>query len=82
MIELNTGLKVTVTWDTVDEIMEQNLIQTYKGLVNDVKRLRQHKKLPDYAKEDLANFENILAALDVVGAYYVYDFKKKVKKKK
>ena len=81
MSEFNNGLKVTVAWDTVDEIMEQNLIQTYNGLVDDAKRLRKQKKLSDYAKEDLADFEKILDALDVVGAYYVYNFKKKVKKK-
>lgn len=81
MSEFNSGLQITVAWDTVDEIMEKNLIQTYNGLVEDVKRLRKHKKLPDYAKEDLADFERILAALDVVGAYFVYNFKKKVKKK-
>lgn len=81
MSDFNNGLKVTVAWDTVDEIMEQNLIQTYNGLVDDVKRLRKHKKLPDYAKEDLEQFKKLLEALDVVGAYFVYDFKKKVKKK-
>lgn len=81
MSEFNNGLQITVAWDTVDEIMEKNLIQTYNGLVDDAKRLRKQKKLPDYAKEDLADFERILDALDVVGAYFVYNFKKKVKKK-
>lgn len=82
MSELIEGLKVVVSWDTVDRIMEDNLLDTYRTLAEDVKRLSKQKKLPDYAKEDLEQYKTLLAALDIVGPFYVFDFAKKVKKKK
>lgn len=82
MSELIEGLKIVVSWDTVDKIMEENLLDTYRTLAEDVKRLSSQKKLPDYAKQDLAQYKGLLEALDVVGEFYVHDFKKKAKKKK
>lgn len=82
MNELIEGLKIVVSWDTVDKIMEENLLDTYRTLAEDVKRLSKQKKLPDYAKQDLEQYKTLLAALDVVGAFYVHDFAKKAKKKK
>lgn len=81
MSEIKQGLQITMDWETVDDVMEKNLIDSYRSLCLSISQLSKQKKLPDYAKEDLEHDKKVLAALDIVGEYYVYNFKKKVKKK-
>lgn len=75
-----TGLKVNVDWDTIDEIFEANLFHMYNSLKQEMARYKAKKKLKDWEKEDLAQFERVAAAIEELGAYAVYEFDKKVKK--
>ena len=77
---MKNGLTIQDDWDTVDQIMEQNLLHSYCSLKEDIKRLKSKKKLQDWEKEDLDQFERLVEAMDVIGAYFVYDFDKKAKK--
>lgn len=77
---MKTGLTVQVDWDTVDAIMEQNLLNSYCSLQADIKRFKAKKKLQNWEKEDLDQFERLVEAMDVIGVYFVFDFHKKAKK--
>lgn len=77
---MKNGLTIQVDWDTVDQIMEQNLLDSYCSLQADIKRLKSKKKLQNWEKEDLDQFERLVEAMDVVGAYFVFQFDKKAKK--
>lgn len=77
---MTNGVKVTVDWDTVDEIFEANLFYMYNHLTEDIKKYKAKKKLKDWEAEDLAQFERVAAAIKELGAYCVYEFDKKVKK--
>lgn len=77
---MKTGLTIQVDWDTVDAVMEQNLLHTYCSLQADIKKLKTKKKLQNWQKEDLDQFERLIEALDLVGTYFVFDFHKKAKK--
>ena len=76
------GLTITVDWDTADAIMEAHLLDTYHSLKDNIKVLKSKKKLQDFEKEDLEQFERVLESIEVVGSWYVYDFDKKKRKKK
>ena len=77
---MKNGLTIEVDWDTVDQIMEQNLLHSYCSLKEDIKRLKSKKKLASWEKEDLDQFERLVEAMDVIGVYFVFDFHKKAKK--
>lgn len=79
---MKQGLTILVDWDTADAIMEAHLLDTYHSLTDLVKKLKAKKKLKDWEKEDLEQFKRILGGIEIVGEWYVFDFNKKVKKKK
>jgi hypothetical protein len=74
------GLKIIVDWETVDAIMEANLLHSITTMQKDIKRLKATKKLKSWQKEDLEHFEKMLVSLTHVGQYFIYDFDKKAKK--
>lgn len=76
------GLQIVVDWDTADAIMEAHLLDTYHNLTDIVRKLKAKKKLKDWEKEDLEHFQRILGGIEIVSEWYIFDFKKKVKKKK
>ena len=59
--------------DCLDTIVAAELISTYKSLKKDLKNPEQ------WHEDDLEAFQEVLKALDVVGPFYVHDWKKKVK---
>lgn len=74
------GLQIVVDWETVDTIMEANLLYTIHSMKQDIKRLKATKKLTDWQKEDLEHFEKMIVSLTHVAEYYIFDFHKKEKK--
>lgn len=76
------GLQIVVDWDTADAIMEAHLLDTYRSLTDEVKKLKSKKKLKDWEHEDLEHFERVLEGIDIIGEWYVFDFNKKKKRKK
>lgn len=62
----------------MDQIVEERLIQSYEYIQEDIDRLKKRKKLKDYEKEDLADNEELLEAMMLVGSYFIWGFKDKV----
>jgi hypothetical protein len=66
-------MKIEVSDECIDEIMASELIETYKQLREDLKNPTQ------WHLDDLQAFQEVFKALDVVGPFYVFDWKKKTK---
>ena len=65
-------IKIDIDNDFCDEIVAGRLIQTYKSLKKDIKE-------KNWGEEDLESFTEVVEALEVVGPWFVYDWKKKTK---
>jgi len=78
---MSTGLNILIDWETIDQIMEANLLNTYQSITSGIKNLKAKKKLKDYEQKDLKQFETVLESLEVVGNWYIHDFDKKKRKK-
>jgi hypothetical protein len=66
-------MMIDVSDDCVDEIIAAELIQTYKQLREDLKNPTQ------WHEDDLKAFQDVFDALNIVGPFYVFDWKKKTK---
>jgi hypothetical protein len=65
-------IKIDIDNDFCDEIVAGRLIGTYKSLKKDIKD-------NNWGQEDLASFKQVVEALDIIGPWFVYDWKKKTK---
>ena len=65
-------VKLDVDNDFCDEIVAARLIGTAKSLKKDIKE-------KNWGQEDLEQFQNVVDALEVVGPWFVFDWKKKTK---
>ena len=65
-------VKLDVDNDFCDEIVAARLIGTSKSLKKDIKE-------KNWGQEDLEQFQQVVDALEVVGPWFVFDWKKKVK---
>jgi hypothetical protein len=59
--------------DCIDKILEAELVQTYKQLRKDLKRPKQ------WHVDDLQAFQEVFNALNIVGPFFVFDWKNKTK---
>lgn len=66
-------MMIEIDDDCLDTFVAAELISTYKNLKKDLKNPKQ------WHPDDLVAFQEVLKALDVVGPFYVFDWKKKVK---
>lgn len=66
-------MMIEVSDDCIDQIMEAELIQTYKQLKKDLKKPKQ------WHEDDLTAFKEVFEALKVVGPFYVFDWEAKTK---
>lgn len=66
-------MKVEISEDCADGIMEECLVQMYK----DVRSYLKDKNT--YGEDDVKAFEEVFAALKVVGDWAVQDWKKRIK---
>lgn len=65
-------IKLDVDNDFCDKIVAGRLIDTAKSLKKDIKD-------KNWGYEDLEQFQKVVDALEVVGPWFVYDWKKKTK---
>lgn len=65
-------IKIDIDNDFCDEIVANRLIGTAKSLKKDIKD-------KNWGTEDLESFQKVVDALEVVGPWFVYDWKKKTK---
>lgn len=69
-------MKIEIDDEFGDEIVRGNLMETYLNLSED---LKSDKHLDDDDKEI---YQNVVAAIEVLGTWYFYDFNGKVKEAK
>lgn len=65
-------VKLDVDNEFCDDIVGHRLIQTYKALKKDIKE-------KNWGEEDLASFQKVADALEIVGPWFVYQWEKKTK---
>ncbi len=65
-------IKLDIDNDFCDAIVAGRLIQTYKSLKKDIKE-------KNWGEEDLQQFQEVVTALETVGPWFVYDWKRKTK---
>ena len=69
-------MKIEIDDEFVDDIVRGGLMETYLNLSED---LKSGKFLDDDDKEI---YQNVVAAIEVLGTWYFYDFEGKVKEAK
>jgi hypothetical protein len=66
-------MKLEVNDDCIDQILEAELVQTYKQLGQDLKTPKK------WHEDDFKAFQEVFEALKIVGPFFVFDWKKKTK---
>jgi hypothetical protein len=73
-------MKVELTNEAVDGLMQSILIQDYYGLVEDTNRLKEVKDKQTYQLQDIEHNLRYIDAMEVLMEYYVgFDWKDRVK---
>jgi hypothetical protein len=71
-------MTMDVPEDFMDSIVEEALTESYHRTVREVAALKKLKKPKEYQLEDIADLTKYLAALEVVGSSFVWQFREKV----
>jgi hypothetical protein len=74
-------MQIDVPDEFIDQLVEHELIHSYKMVSNELKRLKEIKKPAAHQEEDIVDLTKYLESLKVVGNWFVWHFEKKVKKK-
>jgi hypothetical protein len=73
-------MKVELTSEAVDGLMQSILMQDYQGLCEDINRLETAKELAQYQREDLDHNYRYRNAMEILLEYYVgFDWKDRIK---
>lgn len=62
----------------IDSIVEEALTSSYHSTKKELARLKKIKNPADYQQEDIKDMTEYLAALEIVGNWFVWQFRKKV----
>lgn len=72
-------MKVELTNEAVDGLMQSILMQDYQGLVEDTDRLKKIKNKAEYQKQDIKHNLRYIDAMETLMEYYVgFDWKEKL----
>lgn len=72
-------MKVELTNEAVDGLMQSILLQDYQGLVEDTNRLKEIKDKKAYQLQDIEHNLRYIDAMEVLLEYYVgFDWKQKL----
>jgi hypothetical protein len=63
----------------IDAIVEEALLDSYASVKREIAALKKIKKPAEYQLEDIKDMTEYLAALEIVGNWFVWQFKKKAK---
>ena len=74
-------MQIDVPDEFTDQLVEHELLHSYKMVSNELKRLKEIKKPAPHQQEDIVDLTKYLESLKVVGNWFVWQFDKKVKKK-
>lgn len=73
------NMTMEVPDEFIDSIVEEALLDSYKSTKDELARLKKIKKPAEYQLEDIKDMTEYLAALEIVGNWFVWQFKKKAK---
>jgi len=71
------NMTMEVPDEFIDSIVEEALLDSYASVKRELAALKKIKKPKDYQLEDIEDMTKYLAALEVVGNWFVWQFKKK-----
>ncbi len=74
-------MQIDVPDEFIDQLVEHELLHSYKMVSHELKRLKEIKKPAPHQQEDIVDLTKYLESLKVVGNWFVWQFDKKVKKK-
>ena len=74
-------MQIDVQDEFIDQLVEHELLHSYKMVSHELKRLKEIKKPAPHQQEDIVDLTKYLESLKVVGNWFVWQFDKKVKKK-
>ena len=74
-------MQIDVPDEFTDQLVEHELLHSYKMVSHELKRLKEIKKPAPHQQEDIVDLTKYLESLKVVGNWFVWQFDKKVKKK-
>jgi len=73
-------MKVELTNDAIDGLMQSILLQDYRGIVEDTDRLKKVKDKQNYQLQDIEHNLRYIDAMEVLMEYYIgFDWKDRVK---
>ena len=73
-------MKVELTSEAVDGLMQSILMQDYRGIVEDTDRLKKIKDKQTYQLQDIEHNLRYIDAMEVLMEYYIgFDWKDRVK---
>jgi hypothetical protein len=75
------GLKVELDYDSVDVIVEQALLESYKNVKGEIKTLQAKKNRKDFQDEDLEFLLGLEKSFIQVCKYFIWNFENKAKLK-
>ena len=70
-------MEIKLDYDCVDKIVQQTLIETYVNLKFDIKNANELT-----FEEDLKLWEDTVAAIEVLGKWFFYDFEAQIEEYK
>jgi len=72
------NMTMDVPDEFIDAIVEDALISSYKSTKAELASLKKLKKPKDYQLEDIEDMTKYMEALEVVGSWFVWQFREKV----
>ena len=72
------NMTMDVPDEFIDAIVEEALIESYHGVKREIAVLKKLKKPKDYQLEDIKDMTKYMEALEVVGSWFVWQFREKV----
>ena len=73
------NMTMEVPDEFIDSIVEEALLDSYASVKRELAALKKIKKPAEYQLEDIKDMTEYLAALEIVGNWFVWQFKKKAK---
>ena len=73
------NITMEVPDEFIDSIVEEALLSSYASTKKELAALKKIKKPAEYQLEDIEDMTKYLAALEIVGNWFVWQFKKKAK---
>jgi len=71
------NVTMEVPEEFIDSIIEEALLSSYSNTKKELVRLKKIKKPKEFQLEDIKDMTEYLAALEIVGNWFVWQFKKK-----